>query len=319
MHKKSNPIQPAAVKKGEHQPKSLPERRKRSFVILAAIAFIIGSVGLVLRYSPVRTSLKHSLAILASYNLFQQKVDIPTQLQAAPIDGMLMIHIPAGEFSMGTDAKEFQKSRPQRSVYLNGFWIDQTEVSNAMYARCVAAGACKAPIHSEKTNPAYGDPKHANDPVVYVRWTDAKTYCTWAGRRLPTEAEWEKAARGTDGRIYPWGNSLPTSSLLNYNNNVGGPLPVDRYPAGASPYGVLNMAGNVREWVADWYSAPYYRFAPLRNPAGPASGESKVLRGGSYLDGWREVRLVNRFDHAPGSPGINRGFRCAVSESMFSP
>jgi formylglycine-generating enzyme required for sulfatase activity len=285
---------------------------KNALAVLAIlIAFLLLAAG---NRPQVRQEAKRQVHLLQSYNLFQRAPQPQTETKISPADGMVMIYIPPGEFLMGTDDKAFQKSRPQRKVYLDGYWIDQTEVSNAMYARCATAGACRAPIHSEQVNLAYTSPAHANDPVVYIRWEDAQNYCRWAGRRLPTEAEWEKAARGTDGRDYPWGNTPPTANYLNFDDNIGAPVPVDRYPSGASPYGVLNMAGNVREWVADWYSASYYRYAPLRNPTGPTSGEYKVLRGGSYLDGWREVLIVNRFYHVPYSPGENRGFRCAASE-----
>lgn len=289
----------------------LKSSKSKMFLLVAVLLFLaLTMVG----RPQIRRQIKRQIHILESYNLFRPEPVIPTRSQISPADGMVMIYIPPGEFLMGTNDKAFQKSRPQRNVYLDGFWIDQTEVSNAMYARCVAAGACRAPIHSESVNTVYTNPAHANDPVVYVRWEDAQAYCLWAGRRLPTEAEWEKAARGTDGRNCPRRNALPTADRLNFDDNIGAPLSVDRYPSGASPYGVLNMAGNAREWVADWYSAAYYRYAPLRNPTGPASGEYKVLRGGSYLDGWREVLIVNRFYHAPRSPGENRGFRCAASE-----
>jgi len=210
---------------------------------------------------------------------------------------------------MGSDEKGAPKNHPVHKVMLNAFWMDQVEVTNAMYALCVEEGKCTLPIIGR--NPYYGRSRYKNYPVVYVSWYDANAYCKWAGRRLPTEAEWEKAARGTDGQIYPWGNNLPDQSLANFNMNIGALLDVFRYPLGASPYGVLNMAGNVREWVADWFNRSYYAVSPRENPLGPPSGETKSLRGGAYDDSYSQIRTFNRFDHAPSSPGLIRGFRCA--------
>ncbi|HEX2697256.1 MAG TPA: SUMF1/EgtB/PvdO family nonheme iron enzyme [Anaerolineales bacterium] len=226
---------------------------------------------------------------------------------------MTLIYIPAGEFTMGSNESGIPKSQPEHRVYLDAYWIDKTEVSNAMYLLCVADRKCTIPVQ-ETINPYIQNPFYANYPVVYVRWHDARDYCAWAGRRLPTEAEWEKAARGTDGRIYPWGNEPPNPSLANFDYNLGVAMPVDRYPLGASPYGVLNMAGNVREWIKDWYSSTYYSDSPSENPPGPDTGHHRSLRGGSFMDDEREIRIFNRFDHSPTSTGIDRGFRCAMSE-----
>lgn len=235
----------------------------------------------------------------------------PVASRVSSADGMTQIFVPAGEFLMGSEEQVPQKNRPLHRVRLPAFWMDQTEVTNAMYARCVAVEKCPPPM---KQNPFYGQAKYDDHPVVYVSWDAADRYCRWAGRRLPTEAEWEKAARGADGRSYPWGNDLPDIRLANFDMNVGASLPVDRYPLGASPYGALNMAGNVREWVADWFHEFYYLFSPFEDPQGPPGGRQKSLRGGSYLDGAVEIRVFQRFSHAPASPGVNRGFRCASSE-----
>jgi formylglycine-generating enzyme required for sulfatase activity len=235
-----------------------------------------------------------------------------TQVRVSEVDGMTMLYIPAGEFTMGSD-EYTPKTAPAHRVHLDSYWIDQTEVANEMYARCVEAGVCARPIQSEDMNPYYDNPEYDNYPVVYVSWSSAAGYCEWAGRRLPTEAEWEKAARGPDGNPYPWGNEEPGSRLLNYQDNIGGPLPVDRYPLGASPYGALNMAGNVREWVQDWFSPTYYeKWWFYTNPAGPEGGTRKTLRGGGFRDTAQRVPTYNRFAHNPASPGIDRGFRCAM-------
>jgi formylglycine-generating enzyme required for sulfatase activity len=245
---------------------------------------------------------------LESHDWGKQSDVVPIRSRISAKDGMKQVYVPEGQFLMGTDEKDLHMSRPAHSLYLDAFWIDQTEVTNAMYARCVEAGPCVVTAVPENY---YGKPGYANYPVVYVTWYNAQTYCQWAGRRLPSEAEWEKAARGTDNRTYPWGDTPPNPWLANFNMNIGSPLPVDRYPLGASPYGALNMAGNVREWVMDWYNQSYYQRSPSINPQGAPTGEDKSLRGGSYLDDGREIRVFNRFQHVPTSPGINRGFRCA--------
>ena len=176
--------------------------------------------------------------------------------QVSDKDGMKLLYVPAGEFLMGaasSDAQAAENEKPQHIVYLDAFWIDQTEVTNAMYIKCYQAGACQAPSmghSSSRLNGYYSNSQFANDPVTYVFIEEAKDYCEWAGRRLPTEAEWEKAARGTDGRMYPWGNDAPDRTRLNYNQEVGDTTQVGAYPTGASPYGALDMAGNVQEWVA---------------------------------------------------------------------
>ena len=231
--------------------------------------------------------------------------------KVSPVDGMVMILIPAGEFTMGEP--EGYDTSPEHLVYLDAYWIDQTEVTNAQYARCVGAGECAFRVQAAETEIHFDNPAYASHPVVYISWYDAVQYCEWAGRRLPTEAEWEKAARGVDGRIFPWGNSSPKEKLLNFKNIIGDTTPIGSYPLGASPYGVLDMAGNVREWVADWFKAGYYRSSPSQNPPGPVAGEKRVLRGGSFTESFHGVRVTTRFAHIPESPGLNRGFRCAVS------
>jgi formylglycine-generating enzyme required for sulfatase activity len=232
----------------------------------------------------------------------------------SPVDGMLMVEIPAGEFMMGKEDSIGPDDSPRHSVYLDTYWIDQTDVTNAMYAKCVQAGKCTYNIQHAPTDIHYGIPDYANHPVVYVTWYQAVEYCQWAGRRLPTEAEWEKAARGTDARPFPWGKKPVDSTLANYNGNINDTTPVGSYPQGASPYGLLDMAGNVRQWVADWFDALFYRNSPLQNPLGPGLGEKRVLRGGSFKDPANGVHVTVRFAHVPGSAGMNRGFRCASSQ-----
>jgi formylglycine-generating enzyme required for sulfatase activity len=173
---------------------------------------------------------------------------------------MAMVYLPAGEFLMGTredDPLGLSDSEPQHTVFLSAYWIYQTEVTTALYAVCVTAGVCEAPIMdgSWSRQVYYGNPEYANFPMIEVDWSNAQSYCQWAGGKLPTEAEWEKAARGTDGRSFPWGNEI-TCNQANAGmigcSLAGDTAPVGSYPEDISPYGVYDMAGNVNEWVADW-------------------------------------------------------------------
>ena len=230
------------------------------------------------------------------------------------VDGMELVYVPAGRFIMGSNDGE-NDERPAHEVYLDAYWIDKYEVTNAQYRYCVSAGKCDKP--SNKLYYEYYDnPGYANHPVVDVSWRNANDYCTWAGRRLPSEAEWEKAARGTDGRTYPWGNGSPSASLLNYNFNKRDTTvttAVGSYPNGVSPYGALDMAGNVWEWVADWYDASYYSKSPVGNPTGPSAGEDRVWRGGSWASNDSDVRSTTRGEIFPIYLNQTCGFRCAAS------
>ena len=230
------------------------------------------------------------------------------------IDGMELIYIPAGEAWVGSGEWDHEyklDETPEHKVSLDAFWMYKTEVSNAMYAQCVNAGVCDEPC-SEETNPRFRDPLYANHPVVYVTWQNAMDYCTWVGGRLPTEAEWEKAARGSGKAKYPWQDDDPSAKNVNAANSIGDTTPVGSYPLGASEYGVLDMAGNVREWVYDWYREDYYPSAPTQNPMGAATGTDKVLKGGSYYDNYEHTRIAGRLHHSPSSAGVNRGFRCVI-------
>lgn len=230
------------------------------------------------------------------------------------VDGATLVYVPAGQFFMGSDKADpeaEQDEKPQHTPFLDAYWIDRTEVTNAMYARCVEAGTCTAPMHS----PHYSLPEYADHPVFGVTWFQAGEYCGWAGRRLPTEAEWEKAARGTDGQLYPWGNTPPDDKLLNFGKGVNDTTPVGSYPAGASPYGALDMAGNIWEWVSDGYDSTYYAHAPAANPPGGTSANQRVVRGGAWGVDARAVRSANRFWAFPGRNDTD-GFRCSVSEGF---
>jgi serine/threonine-protein kinase len=244
----------------------------------------------------------------------------------SPVDGMSLVYIPEDQYFIGSldaDALAWINEKPQHAVKLSGYWMDKTEVTNAMYAKCVQAGACavKKKIMSFTRDTYYGNPEFDNYPVIFVSWNDAQTYCTWAGRKLPSEAQWEAAARGPDGKKYPWGNSPPTCQLLNFASRivmgggksslcVGDTSAVGKYPQGASPFGLLDMAGNVWEWVADWNS-PNYLIKPNQDPTGPTDGEDRVIRGGFFFTDAKYVRSAMRSWHQPEFTSNDVGFRCA--------
>jgi formylglycine-generating enzyme required for sulfatase activity len=236
------------------------------------------------------------------------------QVILAELDAM--IDIPAGPFQMGCGADNIScqsDETPLRTVTLDAFQIDKYEVTNGQYRKCVSAGKC-APPRSNGSNTRdryYGDAQYAAYPVIYIDWEQARAYCAWAGKRLPTAAEWEKAARGTDARIYPWGNQAPDCRRANFEDCDGDTAQVGSRQKGASPYGVMDMAGNAWEWVADWYGASYHASSPAENPGGPPSGEYHVLRGGSwYYDSWF-LRASHRGWNPSGLTYVARGFRCA--------
>jgi serine/threonine-protein kinase len=235
-------------------------------------------------------------------------------------DDMVMVFVPSGEFEMGsTDGQ--RDERPVHTVALDSFWIDSTEVTNGQYQRCVEAGVCLLPWHvdSRTRDTYYDDSAYTEYPVVKVGWLDATHYCEWAGVRLPTEAEWEYAARGSEGRIYPWGDDEPDCEKANYWAGDEGcardTAAVGSYPAGVSWCGAYDMAGNVWEWVADIYGE--YPTERQVNPAGAAAGRYRVLRGGSWFNDAFSMRTANRdrdpaqTPYAEGRGFYSTGFRCA--------
>ena len=231
------------------------------------------------------------------------------------------IYIAAGEFQMGCDSEHNggypcnSDELPLHTVYLDAYLIDATEVTNAQYAGCVAMDACTAPHSSMSFTHFwyYGNPEYASYPVINVDWYQAQAFCTWVGGSLTTEAQWEKAARGsTDTRAFPWGDASPVCSLANFWYCLGDTSAVGSYPAGASPYGLLDMAGNVWEWVKDWYSDTYYSSLPYDNPSGPDTGDYKVLRGGDWGSSGISLRVAHRLTSNPTLEGGNLGFRCVV-------
>jgi sulfatase modifying factor 1 len=236
-----------------------------------------------------------------------------------------MVYVPAGEFLMGSDAGDLDE-QPQRRVYLDAFEIDRYEVTNVQYRRFLLATGQEPPqpwpgrytTFRPDRDPDWQGTEYpdgeAMHPVVGVNWADAVGYCAWIGKRLPTEAEWEKAARGTDGRVYPWGDEWDADEANVGEAGTGYTQPVGSYPTGASPYGALDMAGNAWEWVADLYDRQYYAFAPDQNPPGPVSGTGeRILRGGAWDSLAHHVRVAFRNATHCFGPNYRAGFRCARS------
>jgi formylglycine-generating enzyme required for sulfatase activity len=265
------------------------------------------------------------------------------------VDGAVMVYVPTGEFHMGSDTDEaetaldlckeyigdlgagicqrasFRNEQPAHVVTLDGFWIDRTEVTNGQYRQCVQAGGCVPPVKSSShtRDSYYGDSLFNDYPVIWVRWDQADDYCAWAGRRLPTETEWEYAARGPEGLLFPWGDSFD-GTVVNYcdvdcdgvndetvDDGYPDTAPVGSFPTGVSWCGALDMAGNVREWVADWYGD--YPSQRQVNPTGPSSGDSHIPRGGSWYDMPDDVRSANRGENSSDYSRHKVGFRCASS------
>jgi eukaryotic-like serine/threonine-protein kinase len=227
-----------------------------------------------------------------------------------PKDGATMVYVPAGEFQMGAD-DGYDNEKPARKVRLSkGFWIYRTEVTNGMYGKFLAA-------NRTHLKPKYWTDSRFNtpdQPVVGVSWNDAAAYCKWAGGRLPTEAEWECAARGTDGRKYPWGpqDPDPTRAVFGLGEVTGKPGPVGKLDAGASPCGARDMSGNVWEWCADWYDGTFYRTSMPADPTGPANGVERVTRGGSWFTVPFYLRASYRMRYTPDSRASDLGFRPAL-------
>lgn len=241
--------------------------------------------------------------------------------QIRPVDRMTELFVPAGKFWRGSELN--QNEQPLQQIQLDAFWIDQTEVTNAMYALCVQAVICP-PVSDTRY---FGDKNRAKHPVVYVTWEKARVYCEWVGARLPSEAEWEKAARGVDGRTYPWGETLE-NKYANYGKGWTADTTVaGKYPAGKSPYGTLDMAGNVWEWTADWSGK--YDPAATTNPQGPENGDLRIMRGGSSWASWSTVtgaiinevspRTSMRWAFPADQSSYTIGFRCARSASEANP
>ena len=264
--------------------------------------------------------MRHPTELITAILIALTATSAPARESAAP-EGTTraltrgMVEIPAGDFIRGSRA--YPDEAPVRRIYLDTFWIDRHEITEAGYRRCVEAKACaRTPVGRYYNQ---DKPSKAHHPINGVTWQQAASYCRWSGKRLPTEAEWEKAARGTTGQLYAWGEAPPDCQRAVMDSPTegngcgeGGTWPVGSKPAGQSPYGVLNMGGNVWEWTADWYAEDAYASAPDKNPTGPTSGQKRVIRGGSWLTMSGGMRASYRLSARETFVLSAVGFRCAA-------
>lgn len=324
--------QPTPVEKKTQERNRITDLRKVGFggaVIAGLLLILVGGNYYFNNYKPSQTT--PQTTILLETPTAKPRTPTPTKTitpvppTITPTPGIgsiytskdvLMMYIPAGSFSMGSNIRDDES--PIHAVYLDAYYIDKFEVTNASYEKCVEAGECKPPVPSNSNSrfAYYSNPEFDEYPVVYVSWEMAKTYCEWRGDRLPTEAEWEKAARGEDGRTFPWGdgyNCDRANIIFNDTYCNGDTSKVGIYLQGVSPYGTYDMAGNAWEWVSDWYDGEYYMKSPSFNPLGPETGSAKVFRGGSWSDRADAIMTTRRNYSDPTSIFNNVGFRCALS------
>ena len=274
---------------------------------------------------------RHDLQVVALGRLASSQAAVPVQRQPQPsvpadtlppsvpatadsavqFSGRSQVRVPAGSFIMGS-IEGSSAEAPAHLVTLEAYYIDQYEVTVGQYRACVQAGACEEPVNASLCN--WQGAVEDNHPITCVRWAQAQAYCAWAGLRLPTEAEWEKAARGTDGRTYPWGEDFDRDRA-NYADHgiMQRTRPVGSYPDGRSPYGADDMSGNVYEWVADWYEPNYYAVSPSSDPQGPTNASLRLLRGGSWWFDANQMRTFHREPYHPADTDVDIGFRCARS------
>jgi len=256
-------------------------------------------------------------AVLSAGNVVADKpADTPSEdekpVWMKKFKGSKMVKVPAGKFMMGCDKGKGSKcggnEKPYHEVYLDEFYIDKYETTNREYQQCADEGECSY----NKTHLKLRDHKQ---PILNIDWKQAHLFCQWAGKRLPTEAEWEKAARGTDGRIYPWGNDKVDCKKAHYKKcKPKKTLTIGSLPDGASPYGAMDMAGNAQEWTADWYKRSYYARGPKKNPKGPTSGSFHLVRGGSWEDKPQDLRTSRRVRVVFSETEWNNyGVRCAAT------
>jgi formylglycine-generating enzyme required for sulfatase activity len=283
-------------------------------ILVGIVVTLIGGVMIAwvirdARFDPARRSRIAAETMTTASSPTQAPTD-----QVREKDGAVMVYVPSGEFWMGGGSYAWE--RPRHKVYLDAFWIDRTEVTNAQYAQCVQATVCGEPGEVQP----YSDPDYADHPVVLVSWSDAVTFCQWVGGRLPTEAEWEKAAGWDDAAqqkyVYPWGDDPPTCerALFYGCQPRGTTVPVgSKSPAGDSWCGAADMAGNVVEWVRDWYDRDYYGVSTGDNPTGPELGLYKATRGGGWASTLDSLRVAHRGNLDPETRYDHLGFRCVGS------
>ncbi len=281
------------------------EKKFKVAFLLAVLAFAALPIMGILRGTtnpPFEEPPADPVEPVASSDSFVQESPLPDD----------MVIIPAGPFIRGTMAGGFDE-QPPREIYLDAFEIDRYEVTNYQYGLFVAATGHRKAGPPSRYAKNVGKMRGLNQPVVYVSWEDAEEYCRWKGKRLPTEAEWEKAMRGPDGRLWPWGNDQRPNGAnwARVHDGYEVTARVGSFDADKSPYGVMDGAGNVMEWVADWYSETYYRESPDRNPTSPEFGTYRVLRGGGYTTTGADVRITSRSKMVPDFRDETIGFRCA--------
>lgn len=321
------PLAPIAIKQSAKTGGiSTPRTTQSSTTWKTAVSILVG-IGLILTFfrlwplymSPlttVQTATKTSIPTTRMITPLPATITpTPTKIPLSP-EGLLaaknaqMNLVPAGEFTMGDNT---DPNAPIHTVYLSGYYIDKYEVTNGAYKLCVNTHVCEPPKKGLLTKRSYYGNLEFNDyPVIYIDWNMANAYCLWRGDHLPTEAEWEKAARGTKERTYPWGNNI-SCDKANYGECVGDVTKVGSYEKGKSFYGIYDTAGNVWEWVNDWYDEQYYKNSPSSNPSGPDSGTYRVLKGGSWKNPGYKTRSAYRYYYTPVVVGPDFGFRCARS------
>jgi formylglycine-generating enzyme required for sulfatase activity len=331
------------------EPKKNASPHKPNTAIIIALIGLVGTISAVLISSPLLANILERMpqpTMMVSTSTETKtppptkvstptksvtSTDTPNPAEISDLKGVTMRLVPAGEFMMGS-ASGSDDEKPVHQVYLDAFYMDIYEVTNAAYKACVVAGVCDPPqsIGSITRSSYYGNSEFDDYPVIYVDWNQANVYCTWRGASLPTEAQWEKAARGVDGRTYPWGNQFDGSYInfcdkncavnigfsgvadTNSDDGYADTAPVGSYESGKGPYGMYDLAGNVWEWVADWYDSDYYDNSPTANPLGPDSGYDRVLRGGSWSYNANSVRSAYRFNLSDPTYALSSiGIRCA--------